>query len=116
MNMQKLFETIERITNHQCLESEMFEIINAVEDLKKIEQEQYENRKEIAKFDGSMLVRNYHTSWNALMPVVKKIQRLEISEFYRKKPVINALMDVDIKSIFKAVSVFVKWYNRNVAS
>ena len=79
-------------------------------------EEQDENRKEIAKFDGSMLVRDYHTSWNALMPVVKRIQRLEISEFYRKKPVMNALMDVEIESLFKAVSVFVKWYNRNVAS
>ena len=79
-------------------------------------EEQDENRKEIAKFDGSMLVRDYHASWNALMPVVKRIQRLEISEFYRKKPVMNALMDVEIESLFKAVSVFVKWYNRNAAS
>lgn len=79
-------------------------------------EKQYENRKEIAKFDGSMLVRDYHTSWNALMPVVKKIQRLEISEFYRKKPVMNALMDVEIESVFLSVSAFVKWYNRQPVS
>ena len=30
MNTQQLFETIERITGHQCLESEMFEIIKTV--------------------------------------------------------------------------------------
>ena len=84
----------------------------SIEELISIE-EQYENRKQIAIFDGSMLIRDYHTSWNALMPVVKRIQRLEISEFYRKKPVMNALMDVDIESVFLAVSVFVKWYNQN---
>lgn len=37
MNTQKLFETIERITAHQCLESEMFEIISAVEEIQKTE-------------------------------------------------------------------------------
>lgn len=79
-------------------------------------EEQDENRKEIAKFHGSMLVRDYHTSWNALMPVVKKIQRLNISEFSKKKPVMSALMDVDIDSLFLAVSVFVKWYNSQPVS
>ena len=78
-------------------------------------EEQDKNRKEIAKFEGSMLVRDYHTSWNALMPVVKKIQRLEIPDFSKKKPVMSALMDVDIDVLFTAVSVFVKWYNNPVA-
>lgn len=76
-------------------------------------EEQDENRKEIAKFEGSMLVRDYHTSWNALMPVVGRIKRLEISEFHRKKPVMDALMDVEIEELFAAVSGFAKWYNRN---
>lgn len=79
-------------------------------------EEQDKNRKEIAKFEGSMIIRDYHTSWNALMPVVKKIQRLEIPDFSKKKPVMSALMDVDIDILFTAVSVFVKWYNNTVAS
>lgn len=37
MNTQKLFETIERITGHQCLETEMIEIVNCVEDIIKLD-------------------------------------------------------------------------------
>lgn len=79
-------------------------------------EEQDENRKEIAKFDGSMLVKDYHANWNAIMPVVKKIQRLEIPDFSKKKPVMSALMDVDIYILFTAVSIFVKWYKNTAAS
>jgi hypothetical protein len=75
-------------------------------------EEQYENCKEIAKFDGSILVHDYHSNWNALMPVVKRIQQVEILEFYRKKPIMNALMDVDILSLFLTVSAFVQWFNK----
>ena len=37
MNTQQLFETIERITGHQCLEGEMFEIIKAAKKAERIE-------------------------------------------------------------------------------
>ena len=37
---------------------------------------------EIARFEGSMIVRNYHEDWNELMRVVKKIKELKINDFY----------------------------------
>jgi hypothetical protein len=57
-------------------------------------------------------LHSYDKDWNKLMPVVKKIQQLEVSEFYRKKPVMSALIDVDIETLFKAVVVFTQWFNR----
>lgn len=53
----------------------------------------------------------YHSEWNWLIPVVKKIQQLPIEEFSKKKPVMSALMDVDIDSLYQSIVVFVKWYN-----
>lgn len=53
----------------------------------------------------------YHKSWEWLMPVIKKIQQLPIAEFSKKKPVMNALMDVEIEPLFLSVIVFIKWYN-----
>jgi hypothetical protein len=85
-----------------------------------------EGKFQIAKFMGysymfsnSAVFKNglndlhsYDKDWNKLMPVVKKIQQLEVAEFYRKKPVMSAIMDVDIEILFKAVVVFAQWYNR----
>jgi hypothetical protein len=55
----------------------------------------------------------YHEDWNKLMPVVKKIQHLKIEEFPKKKPVMAALIDVDISTLHEAVFVFCQWYNKN---
>lgn len=68
---------------------------------------------EIARFEGSMIVRNYHEDWNELMRVVKKIKELKINDFAQKKQVIHALVDVDIEILHNAVSEFSKWYNEN---
>jgi len=57
----------------------------------------------------------YRDSWDELMPVVKKIQQLSIEDFGKKKPVMNALMDVELESLFAAVVAFVKWYNSSIA-
>ena len=70
-----------------------------------------ERKKVIAIFDGSMLIRDYNSNWNDIMPVVKKIQKLQITEFFLKKPVMDALMDVDINSLFIAIYGFANWYN-----
>lgn len=52
----------------------------------------------------------YSTSWNSLMPVVRQIQLLHIDDFKYKKPVMNALLEVDIMVLFDAVVLFLKWY------
>lgn len=61
--------------------------------------------------DDMLPIMKYHSDWGWLMPVVKKIQRLKIEEFTQKKPVMNALLDVDIQILYNAVIVFVKWHN-----
>lgn len=53
----------------------------------------------------------YHNSWNWLMPVVKKIQQLKMQEWGKKKPIMDALIDVDIEILYQSVLVFVIWYN-----
>lgn len=54
----------------------------------------------------------YSTSWDELIPVVKKIQQLQIDDFTKKKPVMSALMDVEIESLFNAVVVFLQWWSK----
>ncbi len=54
---------------------------------------------------------SYHSSWGWLMPVAKKIQKLEIEEFKRKKPVMNALFDIQIETLWDYTIEFIKWYN-----
>jgi hypothetical protein len=50
--------------------------------------------------------------YNELIPVVKKIQQLKLDEFSKKKPVMNALMDVEIESLFDSVVVFLQWWSK----
>ena len=52
----------------------------------------------------------YHYSWDWLMPVVKEIKELKIEEFSKKKPIMSALMDVDIDILWTSVVAFLKWY------
>lgn len=59
------------------------------------------------------LKADHHRDWNELIPVVEKIKKLKIEEFSKKKPVMSALMDVDIKILWLAVVEFIKWYNQN---
>lgn len=54
---------------------------------------------------------NYHTSWDELIPVVKKIQQLPIDDFTKKKTVMSALKDVDIEILFNSVVVFLQWWS-----
>lgn len=49
----------------------------------------------------------YHSSWDSLIPVVKQIQELKLFNFEHKKPVMNALMSVDIKELHEAVFNFI---------
>ncbi len=53
----------------------------------------------------------YDSSFDALMPVVKKISKLKIDDFSKKKPVMASLIDVDISSIFTAAVDFIIWFN-----
>lgn len=49
----------------------------------------------------------YDKNWNWLMPVVKEIQELKICKFELKKPIMNALMSVDINELHEAVFNFI---------
>lgn len=56
-------------------------------------------------------ILNYHNSWEWLMPVVKKIQKLNNNAsltWDMNEPLLN----VDMKGIYKAVIEFINWYNK----
>jgi hypothetical protein len=59
--------------------------------------------------DNELPKMKYHYDWGSLMPVVKKIQQLKIHEFAKKKPVMDALLDVDISILYTAVVAFIQW-------
>lgn len=69
-----------------------------------------DNMKESGFYLVPTCVFSFHSSWEWLMPVVKKIQQLKIDDFSKKKPVMSALIDVDIKILWTAVVDFLKWY------
>ena len=60
----------------------------------------------------------YDTSWDWLMPVVDKIKILVIlshsDELYNSEEwdnITHTLLQIEIKSVYKAVVEFIKWYN-----
>lgn len=63
----------------------------------------------------------FHSSWDWLMPVVKKINSLELKKkgeqlMLRKcdhytRPIFNAAGKADLESLYPAVIQFIKWYN-----
>ena len=91
-----------------------------------------EGNKDIAEFMGVLRYRpdadfielnesdlcelidaEYHSSWNWLMPVVKRILIIasEMDEMERYHVVIDNMPDV--QAVWLAVVEFIKWYNAN---
>jgi hypothetical protein len=68
--------------------------------------------------------KDYHLSWDWLMPVLKKIDEVDIDvernneeELNENENIIgditNGLVSIDIDITFEAVVEFIKWYNEN---
>jgi hypothetical protein len=62
----------------------------------------------------------YHSSWDWLMPVVKKIRSTEefnsiivIPEDFGDNNMIAGLYTQDIDKVYKGVVEFIQWYNKN---
>ena len=56
----------------------------------------------------------YHTSWEWIMPVIKKIRQIDFDDADRLKHNITLyLLECDIKYTHKAVVAFIKCYNDN---
>lgn len=87
-----------------------------------------ENNTLISVFMGGKTAiihhNQYHSSWNELMPVVEKIEkdtsyRVEIAfsgciiDKENEPNCIGELENTKIKSTYKAVVEFIKWYNEN---
>lgn len=63
----------------------------------------------------------YHTSWDALMSIVKKIKdlirdadcekRIQMSQ--RLKPIQNETLNVDVENTHYCVYQFIQWLNQN---
>lgn len=75
------------------------------------------------KGDYTLLVdSDFHTNWNSLMMVVRKI--VSDMEFNSSKPFLEdneyreSIMDIvpfgDIKDTYDAILEFIKWYNKNI--
>lgn len=71
---------------------------------------------------NALYVRDYHNSWDKLMPVIIKIQRIqkEAMENNLSLPLQMVLsieysfeMEINIDKTYKRVLIFVNWYNRN---
>ena len=66
----------------------------------------------------------YHSSWNWLMPVVKKIADLLLNKDWedlqeaakRWKPIANELQNVSKDNIYFCVVKFIEWYNKTLRS
>lgn len=60
----------------------------------------------------------YHSSWNWIMPVWKKISMLEKLDEYCNESVFHSefvedFINVDIENLFLHIVEFIKWYNKN---
>lgn len=64
-------------------------------------------------FMGSIGQMKYHTSWDWLMPVVEKINKIhnEVDIYKQLSKVMEALWLIDIRHLWLAVVEFIKWYN-----
>ena len=60
----------------------------------------------------------YHSSWDWLMPVIRKIKDTELSVYTEKgsylvERIDEGITSVDIDNVFMRVIEFIKWYNEN---
>jgi hypothetical protein len=74
------------------------------------------------KYETWISVENlkYHSSWDWLMPVVKKCRfktsfsKANVDKFSElDKAITSCLCNCEISNLFEAVIDFVKWYNQN---
>ena len=86
--------------------------------INKMEQKEIiEGKKLVAIYHGSMIIRNYDSSWNDITPVVEYI----LHSFTPRKGgfpyCYNILADTKlgtpIITVFRRVVDFIKWYNEN---
>ena len=70
--------------------------------------------------EGELVNLLYHTSWDWLMPVVENIKILvmedDSDELYNSEEwdnITHTLVQIEIKSVYKAVVEFIKQYNEN---
>lgn len=66
----------------------------------------------------------YHSSWDWLMPVVKKIAGMVINKDWdncleavkRWKPIANELQKVNTENVWYCVVKFIQWYNKQLSN
>ena len=65
---------------------------------------------------GQFELMKYHSSWDWLMPVIKKINSLDHLRLWDKNNIdkfnlTEYIRDVDIDMTFELVCMFIEWYN-----
>jgi len=70
--------------------------------------------------NGFASIAKYNTSWDWLMPVVKKVREvhnveLSVDQYTDTQSIINRISpyDYDINQVYKAIVEFITWYNEN---
>lgn len=57
----------------------------------------------------------YHMMWGDLMPVIKRIQEIELNHAglgYHQGKVLTIPIYANIEEVYKAVVIFINWYNQ----
>lgn len=112
-----------------CAVNQADALITELNKQKTIEMEGEESNRVIAEFMGvgseykfqNIAARDYHTSWDWLMPVVEKIERIKGVHFVISElgcdiysfgyKVSDTREETKILTIYKAVVAFIYWYN-----
>ena len=69
--------------------------------------------KEVCVISPSNISYKFHTSWDWLMPVLKKINLKLTPQNYSEWRMINRPTEYNIKDVYNQVVEFIKQYNNN---
>jgi len=73
----------------------------------------YPEGKDLKNVMIDVAAQKYQTSWDWLMPVVKKcLTKGDDTDYW--DGIYNALSTIDIKEVYEIVVEFIKWYNKNL--
>ena len=79
----------------------------------------FQHRDLMGIFGGAGIKFKYNSSWDWLMPVVEKIDALNVTNvdlsewYYNRDNILDLQINSKIKDVYEAVVEFIKWHNSN---